>query len=133
MQRQSTMKQAIYDEARRLYGSGKQFSAFIQGGEYTMKIIPRINSLAMQAYYTALRRGKTATGYTQLDTFYGIFEELKEFREASERTHSAHLPDYTEAAEELADIAITCFTELYRRGIDVEKIITDKIAFNETR
>ena len=52
---------------------------------------------------------------------------------AFEHIASTHLPQYTEAQEELADIIIACFTELHRRGVDVEKIITDKIKFNETR
>lgn len=68
-----------------------------------------------------------------LDTFFSIFSELKEFREASEIEKSEHLPEYTQAQEELADVLICCLTELHRRGTNVEEIIKAKIEFNKTR
>lgn len=95
--------------------------------------ISRINALAEQSYQTAIRRGKTRDNLSHIETASGIYDELEEFRMAFEHIASTHLPQYTEAQEELADIIIACFTELHRRGVDVEKIITDKIKFNETR
>ena len=59
--------------------------------------------------------------------------EVNEFAEASEDKKSEHLPEYTEAQEELADIIIGCMTELFKRGIDVDKIIDAKIEINEQR
>jgi hypothetical protein len=46
---------------------------------------------------------------------------------------SNHLPGYTEAQEELADILITCLTELHRRDTDIEKIVSEKVKYNKTR
>ena len=56
-----------------------------------------------------------------------------EFIKANEEKPSEHLPEYTEAQEELADILITCLTELDRRKVDVEEIIMKKIEFNKIR
>lgn len=95
--------------------------------------ISRINALAERSYKTAIRRGKTRDNLSHIETASGIFDELEEFRMAFEHIASTHLPQYTEAQEELADIVIAGLTELHRRGVDVEKIITDKIKFNETR
>lgn len=92
-----------------------------------------INQLAQTAFDTAIIRGKTEKDAGHLDTFFGILSELKEFREASEVDPSEHLPEYTQAQEELTDVLICCLTELHRRGVDVEKIVTDKIEFNKTR
>ena len=80
-----------------------------------------------------MRRGKRDEKTSHLDTFYGILDELKEFREASEITPSEHLPQYTQTQEELADIVICGLTELYARVDNVEEVIIDKIRFNETR
>lgn len=92
-----------------------------------------INKLAQTAYNTAITRGKTSKDLSHDDTFFGILEELREFRVASEFRKSKHLPEYTEAQEELADVLICCLTELHRRGVDVEKIIKEKVEFNKTR
>ncbi len=92
-----------------------------------------INELAQTAFDTAIIHGKTAKDADHLDTFFGILSELKEFREASEVEPSEHLPEYTQAQEELTDVLICCLTELHRRGVDVEEIIKAKIEFNKTR
>ena len=92
-----------------------------------------INELAQTAYETAIIRGKTSEDASHLDTYFGILSELKEFREASEIDPSEHLPQYTQAQEELADVLICCLTELHRRGVDVEEIIKAKIEYNKKR
>lgn len=92
-----------------------------------------INQLAQTAFDNAIIRGKTARDMNHLDTFFGILSELKEFREASEVEASEHLPEYTQAQEELADVLICCLTELHRRGVDVEEIIKAKIEYNKRR
>ena len=92
-----------------------------------------INELAQTAFNTAIIRGKTSKDFSHNDTFFGILEELKEFREASEIDPSEHLPEYTQAQEELTDVLICCLTELHRRGVDVERIVKEKVEFNKTR
>ena len=79
-----------------------------------------INQLAQTAYKTAIIRGKTEKDAGHLDAFFDILSELKEFREASEVEPSEHLPEYTQAQEELTDVLICCLTELYRRETNVE-------------
>lgn len=88
---------------------------------------------ASKAFHNALRRGKTSVYNCHQDDAETLMAEMKEFVEASEDEKSEHLPKYTEAQEELADIIIGCMTELFKRGVDIEKIIDAKIAFNEKR
>ena len=96
-------------------------------------ITKELNDLARQAFNTAILRGKTDKDLSHNDTFFGIFEELREFRAASEVDKSSHLPAYTQAQEELADVLICCLTELYRRETNVEAIVKAKIEFNKTK
>lgn len=88
---------------------------------------------ARKAFNNALRRGKTSVYNNHPDDAQTLMAEMKEFAEASEDMKSEHLPEYTEAQEELADIIIGCMTELFKRGVNIEKIIDAKIAFNEKR
>ena len=88
---------------------------------------------ARKAFNNALRRGKTSVYNYHQDDAKTLMAEMKEFAEASEDMKSEHLPEYTEAQEELADIIIGCMTELFKRGVNIEKIIDAKIAFNEKR
>ena len=126
-------RKTIHTEAARQCGHGTKTVSFELGAEWVLSQIPRINKLAKQAHETAVRRGKTSENALHLDTFFGIFSELKEFREASEIDPSEHLPQYTQAQEELTDVLICCLTELHRRGVDVEEILKAKIEFNKTR
>lgn len=123
----------IHIEAVKVYGGGVKATAFELGAEWAFSVHPRINKLAEQAFNNAIIRGKTSKDTTHDETFFGILEELREFREASEVDPSEHLPEYTQAQEELTDILICCLTELHRRGVDVEKIINAKIEFNKMR
>lgn len=88
---------------------------------------------ASKAFHKALRRGKTSIYNSHKQDTESIMIEVNEFAEASEDKKSEHLPEYTEAQEELADIIIGCMTELFKRGVDVDKIIDAKIEFNEQR
>lgn len=126
-------RKTIHSEAARQCGHGTKTVSFELGAEWVLSQIPRINDLAQTAFETAIIRGKTEKDAGHLDTFFGILSELKEFREASEIDPSEHLPEYTQAQEELTDVLICCLTELYRRGVDVEEIIKAKIEFNKTR
>ena len=127
-----TERDKIHYEAVRRVGNGMKGACFELGAEWALAV-PRINDLAKQAHETAVKRGKTSEDALHLDTFFGILSELKEFREASEIDPSEHLPEYTQAQEELTDVLICCLTELYRRGVDVEEIIKAKINYNKTR
>lgn len=126
-------RKTLHYEGQRVFGAGKQATAFELGGEYVLTKITRINDLAKQAYNNAIIRGKTSKDISHDDTFFGVLEELKEFREASEIDPSEHLPQYTASVEELADIAISALTELYARVDDVEEVIVAKINYNKTR
>lgn len=126
-------KEKIHAEALKRVGNGQKGRCFELGVEWALGEIPRINNLAQTAFDTAIIRGKTAKDMNHLDTFFCILSELKEFREAGETEKSEHLPEYTQTQEELADVLICCLTELHRRGVDVERIVKEKIEFNKTR
>ena len=117
----------IHYEAVRRVGNGMKGACFELGAA------TRINDLAKQAHETAVKREKTSEDASHLDTFFSILSELKEFREASEVDPSEHLPEYTQAQEELTDVLICCLTELHRSGVDVEEILKAKINYNKTR
>lgn len=124
---------AIHNEAIRQCGHGTRSASFELGAEWAFSVHPRINKLAEQSFNNAIIRGKTSKDATHADTFFSIFEELREFREASEVDPSEHLPQYTASVEELADIAISALTELYARVDNVEEVIVAKINYNKTR
>ena len=92
-----------------------------------------LNAIASLCAENAKKRGKVGYDVSHYLTSCGIYNELDEFEQASEIAHSDHLPEYTEAQEELVDILITCLTELHRRNVDVEAIITKKLEFNQQR
>lgn len=92
-----------------------------------------LNNIAALCAENAKRRGKVGYDVSHVLTWWSISNELKEFDGASETGPSDHLPEYTEAQEELADILITCLTELHHRNVDVEAIITKKLEFNQNR
>lgn len=92
-----------------------------------------MNLLASKCCYNALKRGKTSVFSEHDEDANSIMGEVKEFLLASEERMSEHLPDYTEAQEELADVLISCMTELFKRGVNVDDIVRQKIAFNESR
>ena len=123
----------IHYEAARRVGNGMKGACFELGAEWALGTVTKINDLAKQAHETAVKRGKTSEDALHLDTVFGILSELKEFREASEIDPSEHLPQYTQAQEELTDILICCLTELHRREVNVEEILIAKINYNKTR
>lgn len=92
-----------------------------------------IDILSEKAYHNALQRGKTEEEIKHWQDYQGIRAELDEFCRADENKPSEHLPEYTEAQEELADIIIACMTELIKRKVRVSNILNDKIEFNERR
>lgn len=92
-----------------------------------------LNNTAALCAENAMKRGKVGNEVSHILTWWSIRNELKEFDGASETGPSDHIPEYTEAEEELADILITCLTELHRRNVDVEAIITKKLEFNQNR
>lgn len=93
-----------------------------------------INELAERAYHTAIRRGKVKQGKIEHnDTVSSLGEEYLELILANESIQSEHLPSVSQVVEELTDIAIGCMTELFCRGVDVEKMLKMKIEYNEKR
>ena len=92
-----------------------------------------LNFIAKIAKENAFKRGKTVQGISHSCTAADISRELTEFLDASERDRSDHIPDYTQAEEELSDILITCLTELAKRNVNAEEIVTAKIDFNASR
>lgn len=67
------------------------------------------------------------------ETMTSLTEEFEEVFAASEVTPSDHLPQYSEAVEELVDVAIVVMTELYRRHVDIDQALHKKMKFNERR
>lgn len=95
------------------------------------------NELAEMAYENALKRRKitstTDRAEMHKETYRTLYSELVELKNASEVIKSLHLPEYTEAAEELVDNLIGCLTELHRRKVDIDKIVMDKLNYNMNR
>ena len=96
-----------------------------------------LNKFGKRAFLVALKRCKisetTSEEVRNQEMCEGINEEVSELLKASERFNSEHLPKQTEVVEELADIAIASMTELYRRGVDIENVLHEKMKFNEKR
>ena len=92
-----------------------------------------LNIRAREAFENALRRKKTLPEINHQEDACSLCEEFTEFFRASETTASQHIPKFTEAQEELADIIIACLTELYKRNTKIESLIKAKIKFNESR
>lgn len=85
------------------------------------------------ALSTAYKNGAIsafATGYRC--GYAAVWQELDEFHHATNHP-SEHLPQYTQRQEELADVLICCLTELHCEGVDVQKIIEEKITYNNKR
>lgn len=98
-----------------------------------------LNKFGKRAYANALKRGKVSPTENLMlydlhkETVKSISEEVDELNDASEAMDSEHIRDYSATAEELADIAIAAITEIHRRHLDVEKLLRDKMRFNENR
>lgn len=92
-----------------------------------------LNEIARRTFECAIKRKKTTPHINHTLDAVSLLQELDEFHMADEKKASGHIPPYTEAQEELADILITCLTELYKRGTNIEAIVTQKIDFNEQR
>ena len=87
-----------------------------------------LNLAAKQAYESAEKRGKFISTITQLEK---IKEELRELCCAS-LNRSIHI-NYTEQQEEAADVIISTLTLLHGQGIDINKLIEDKMEYNTRR
>lgn len=92
-----------------------------------------LNKLAVRCFEIAMRRGKINQFTSGKAIILAISSEWRELLEAT-KFKSEHLPQYSEQEEEAADIIITTLTYLHRIGCeDVERLIKDKISFNEKR
>lgn len=96
-----------------------------------------LNKFGKRSYKCALKRGKISEHLEQSiihqEAVKGLGEEIQEVINASETETSEHLGKYSAVAEELADVAIVTMTELYRRGVDIEGILHEKLKYNERR
>lgn len=96
-----------------------------------------LNKFGKRAWKCALRRGKVheanSSDEFHNETLAGLNEEVAEVNKSSETEESVHLDGYSEIVEELTDVAIVAFTELHRRGIDIEKVLHEKMKCNERR
>ena len=96
-----------------------------------------LNKFGKRAWKCALRRGKVHEANSSYEfhneTLAGLNEEVAEVNKASETEESVHPDGYSEIVEELTDVAIVAFTELHRRGIDIEKVLHEKMKCNERR
>lgn len=96
-----------------------------------------LNKFGKRAYTNALRRGKIHENLPEhlmhQETVEGLNEEVHEVIGASETESSEHLHSYSAIVEELADVAIVTITELYRRGVDIDEVLHEKMKFNERR
>ena len=87
-----------------------------------------LNLAAKQAYECAETRGKFVSSIMQLEK---IKEELRELCCAS-LNRSIHI-NYTEQQEEAADVIISTLTLLHGQGVDINKLIEDKMEYNARR
>lgn len=93
----------------------------------------KLNELAERTYKCAVARGKTGKQVNHEKDAAGLIEEVHEFYQAKEKWESDKMYGYTQAQEELADVLIVCLTELYKRNVDIEDIVQEKIHLNELR
>lgn len=96
-----------------------------------------LNKLGRRTYECALRRGKiheeTLPKNLHSETIKSLTEEMNEVLDADEDEKSEHLNSYSAVVEELTDVLIVALTELYRRGVDINKVVYEKIEYNERR
>lgn len=92
-----------------------------------------LNRLAERCYQIALKRGKINIYTSRRAIINAISTEWRELSQA-EKSKSNHLPKYSQQEEEAADVIITTLTFLQKIGCsDIERLIKDKIMFNEHR
>ena len=90
-----------------------------------------MNMAAREAYNCAVERGKIGKYNSALMQIGKIKEELNELMNAS-NNKSIHI-NYTEQQEEAADVIISTLTLLHGQGIDINKLIRDKMVYNAKR
>ena len=107
------------------------------GKENKLSMGTRLNDLAKSALECTFKRGKLS----RLDSEEGMIGkqllaigmEMQEVAIARERMPSEHVPGYTERQEEAADIIISILGYLFLEEVDIDKLIEDKMRFNEAR
>ena len=105
-----------------------------------------LNKFGKRAFNCATKRKKISGVVVELgvptkhsfeelhaETINSLSEEVEEVIQSSELVSSEHLPQYSEAVEELVDVAIVAMTELYRRGVDINQALHEKMKYNEQR
>lgn len=90
-----------------------------------------MNMAAREAYEWAEKRGKIGKYSSAMMQIAKVKEEVTELMNAS-NNRSIHI-NYTEQQEEAADVIISTLTLLHGQGIDVNKLIRDKMVYNAKR
>lgn len=92
-----------------------------------------LNKLAKKCFAIAMHSGKINKDSSRRAFIMAISAEWRELLTAT-KFRSRHLPDYSEQEEEAADIIISTLTYLERIDCkNIEKLIKDKIEFNDVR
>jgi NTP pyrophosphatase (non-canonical NTP hydrolase) len=88
-----------------------------------------IQQLIDRNYAAQIKRGQITMEKTLNDFLQKIDEEVKEFKNSY--TNDGYFEDIDD--KELIDIMLVCFSMAKHFGIDWQKVMTDKVEFNEKR
>jgi NTP pyrophosphatase (non-canonical NTP hydrolase) len=88
-----------------------------------------IQELIDRNYAAQIKRGQITMEKTLNDFFQKIDEEVKEFKNSY--TNDGYFENIDD--KELIDIMLVCFSMAKHFGIDWQKVMTEKVEYNETR
>ena len=88
-----------------------------------------LNDLIKRNYDATVRRGQISSKTTNDDFYKKLLEEVGEVKESMSRTHKEFPLDEME----VIDIILVCATRLHTLGFNVEKLLKEKVVFNENR
>ena len=88
-----------------------------------------IQELINRNYAAQIKRGQITMKQTLNDFLNKIDEEVKEFKNSY--TNDGYFEDIDD--KELIDIMLVCFSMAKHFGIDWQKVMTEKVEYNEKR
>jgi predicted house-cleaning noncanonical NTP pyrophosphatase (MazG superfamily) len=88
-----------------------------------------IQELIDRNYAAQIKRGQITMEKTLNDFLQKIDEEVKEFKNS--HTNDGYFEDIDD--KELIDIMLVCFSMAKHFGIDWQKVMTEKVEYNEKR